>query len=426
MNPIAVGAVLTVMRIWDAVTDPLMGWISDNHRSRFGRRRPFIFAGALLAALTFPLVWLARPAWNENSLFVYFILTSLLYCSASTIFSIPYFSLGLERPSEYHEKTRLWSFRAAVIPIITLTLNWSFAFAQSDVFDSPLHGFQVFAIGFGLVMMVTGLLPALLVKDRSTPTERKRVVIPLGKSIKATLQCRSFMFIAAAVFLMTLSSAATGQLGLYLKLYYVYGGDIRAGAMLSGWVGTVYQTTFLLFIPLIVRFSVRYGKRNALFLCLGIQCIGDLSKFISYDPQQPYLVLITAFILATGAAGVATLLPSMISDICDRDELRTGTRREGMFSAGISWFHKFAYSIAGVMSGVVLVWSGFDLALAGRQEPETFLWMLFWLSAAPAACTCIAFFLMRRNSISETEAEKLRARLAARREITAPHELGHS
>jgi len=415
MNPIWVGLVLTVMRVWDAITDPLMGSISDNHRSRFGRRRPFILLGAILSALSFPLVWMAAPGWSESVHLSFFLITALAYITASTIFSIPYISLGLERTPDYHEKTRLWSYRAGITAIITLSLNWSYAFAQSNIFESSLDGFRVFAIGFAVVMLAAGLLPALFVKEGSGTIRVAQVKVPLWASARATLQCRPFLLIGATLFLIIVSSHTMGQLGLYLKLFYVYAGDTKAGAVLGGWVGTVYQTAFFCFVPLIVRLSVKFGKRNALFLCFASQILGDLSKFISYDPRWPYLVLVTAVLVAPGAAGMTTLLPSMISDLCDWDELRTGTRREGMFSAITSWLQKVGFSISGVLSGVVLVWSGFDIKLGGNQTPETFHWMLFWLCAAPAGCTCIAFFLMRRYTLSEKDAAAVRIQLLERR-----------
>jgi GPH family glycoside/pentoside/hexuronide:cation symporter len=415
MNPIWVGVVLTVMRIWDAITDPVMGSISDNHRSRFGRRRPFVFVGALLSALSFPLVWMAGPGWGENAHLSYFLVTAVAYITASTIFSIPYYSLGLERTQDYHEKTRLWSFRAAVIPLITVGLNWSYALAQSAVFQNPIEGFRVFAIGFGLLMLVTGILPALLVSEGPATRSAPPAKVPLWASARATLQCRPFLLIGATIFLVLVSSHTMGQLGLYLKLFYVYSGDTKAGAVLGGWVGTVYQAAFLAFVPMIVRLSVRVGKRNALILCFACQILGDLSKFVSYDPRWPYLVLITAVLVAPGAAGMATLLPSMISDLCDWDELRTGTRREGMFSAITNWLQKVGFSITGVLSGVVLVWSGFDIKLGGNQAPGTFLCMLFWLCAAPAGCTILACLLMRRYTLSEVDAAGVRAQLEERR-----------
>jgi GPH family glycoside/pentoside/hexuronide:cation symporter len=112
---------------------------------------------------------------------------------------------------------------------------------------------------------------------------------------------------------------------------------------------------------------------------------------------------------------MATLLPSMISDLCDWDELRTGTRREGMFSAITNWLQKVGFSITGVLSGVVLVWSGFDIKLGGNQAPGTFLCMLFWLCAAPAGCTILACLLMRRYTLSEVDAAGVRAQLEERR-----------
>lgn len=107
LNPLLFGIAMTIPRVWDAFTDPIMGSISDNFRSRYGRRRPFAFAGAILTGITFASIWLVPRNWGEHAMFAYLVGTSLLYFTATTIFSVPLTSLSYEMTPGYHERTRV-------------------------------------------------------------------------------------------------------------------------------------------------------------------------------------------------------------------------------------------------------------------------------------------------------------------------------
>ena len=110
LNPLLFGLAMTIPRLRDAFSDPIMGSASDNFRSRFGRRRPFIFVGAIPSGLTVASIWLVPRGWSEGAMFTYLVTTSLLYFTALTVFSVPLSSLSYEMTPDYHERTKVMAF----------------------------------------------------------------------------------------------------------------------------------------------------------------------------------------------------------------------------------------------------------------------------------------------------------------------------
>ena len=122
ISPTLVGLAMAIFRIWDAFTDPFMGNYSDNFRSRWGRRRPFVVIGGVLCAITFPAMWLMDRDWGPTTIFIYFLGMGLAYYTAITIYSVPYFSWVAEMTPDTHERTNIIAFRAVIINLVTIAL----------------------------------------------------------------------------------------------------------------------------------------------------------------------------------------------------------------------------------------------------------------------------------------------------------------
>lgn len=117
VSPIALGMIQTIMRAWDAITDPLVASWSDNTRTRWGRRRPFIFVGGILIAMIYPLLWLPSESWGADKITVYLGVMALVFITAHTIYNIAYEALGVELTADTNERTRLYAFRGYFPPI---------------------------------------------------------------------------------------------------------------------------------------------------------------------------------------------------------------------------------------------------------------------------------------------------------------------
>lgn len=421
VNPLLVGMALTIQRVWDAFTDPLVGNWSDNLRSRFGRRRPFIAVGAISCAVLCPLVWSPVISGSETTLFVYFLVTSLAFFFAHTLFSVPYTSLGLELTTDYHERTRLFAWRSFLNPFIAVGMSWLFALTQSSLFSSTEEGIRVCMWVLGGLMLVSGLLPAFLIRERFKADPRKPgPKISLKDGALATVRSRPMRLLVAMTLLLTIGVGTFSQLGVYLKIYYVFGGDTKAGAILNGWSATVHSLTALSVVPALVWFSGRVGKRRALQVCMMISFVASIATYVVYSPTHPYLLLIASALTAPSVVGTWMLFPSMLADLCDWDEMESGLRREGTYSAIYSWIIKVASSLTGVFSGLVLTWIGFEHTRGAAQTAQTLEAMRICYATMPALCALGALFLVFRYPISEQKAHEIRAELNRRKALASP------
>jgi glycoside/pentoside/hexuronide:cation symporter, GPH family len=417
VNPVVIGAILTLMRVWDAITDPIVGNWSDNCRTRWGRRRPFILVGGLLSSIIFPLIWFAPPGWSEDRLVMYLIATTLLFLTTHTVFNVPYESLGYELTKDYHARTRLYAFRSFFLPLLAVAIEWVYAFIQTDLFSSQEAGLRFFAVIFGLLMLTGTLLPFLLLRERvPKPGEQTRERQRFLVNFKETLQNGPFVMIMTIVVVSTIATQTVSQMGIYLKIYYLYRGDTMAGAVLAGWLSVIYQVCFFGAIPLATWISKFRGKIYVYQAGMLLTLVGSFAKYICYNPDMPYLVLLLPVLLAPAAAINSFILPSILADVCDYDFWKMGRRREGMFAAVGGWINKVAFSLTGTLGGIALVAIGFDEALGGAQSDFTLQWMRIAFAGGPALAAAFALLILFLFPLTPARMEQIRAELDAREE----------
>jgi len=166
VNPAAIGVIMMIARIWDAVLDPLMGWISDNTRSRWGRRKPYIAGGALLSAVFFAAIWFVPRGSTPGFALGWLAVTALLFYAAFTVFCVPYLTLALEMTPSYSERTRITAARTLFGSFAIFIATWSLSFAQSDVFSDTMTGMRVIGIATGIFFIVMALPSVIVTRER--------------------------------------------------------------------------------------------------------------------------------------------------------------------------------------------------------------------------------------------------------------------
>ncbi len=174
MDPRLVGLLQSLPRLYDGFTDSVMGHVSDRTRSRFGRRRPYIFLGAIFAGLFFALLWLVPREWSQGWQFGYFLGVSLLFYTAYTVFGVPWFALGFELSTRTHERTRIMALSTVFATLSGLVTVWLFRLAESAVFTDIVEGARYVGCGVGLLIVLAGVVPALVNRDALCPS-RSRV-----------------------------------------------------------------------------------------------------------------------------------------------------------------------------------------------------------------------------------------------------------
>ena len=429
MDPALVGLVGFIPRIFDALSDPMMGYISDNTRSRWGRRRPYILVGALCAGLMFAGMWQMPSGSSASFYFWFFLVASILYFLAYTVYSTPFVALGYEMTPDYHERTRLHAFANTAGQLAWLGVPWFYAVMASDLFVDKVHGARVLALWVGATIVLLGIIPALACRERlpalGTPSKSPRIGLKASTAqflsgIATTLKCRPFLKLCAATFLVFNGFQLGITFSIYVMIYYVYGGDDKLAGDLNGWFGTLTSLATLVVIPLTATISQRLGKRRTFLLTISISLVGYGVKWFGYNTEIPYLLLLACPLVAFGVGSLFTLMGSMISDVCDYDELHTGQRREGVFGAIYWWMVKVGLALAGLMGGILLKTSGFITPPKDATEPivqtaETLLYLRLFDIFIPMATSALALAIIWRYEITETRAHEIRAELERRR-----------
>jgi glycoside/pentoside/hexuronide:cation symporter, GPH family len=408
-----VGWVLMAGRIWDAFTDPVMGSVSDNTRTRWGRRKPYILTGAALSALLYIGVWFVPESLSVVGKTVYFLISALLFFTAFTIFAVPYTSQGFELTPDSHERTRLMGVRTYFAILIGLVIPWIFAIAQWDGFPSPMVGVRVLACIIGVLVLVS-VLPTLLVKERFEKRVQTQQKVPLIGGMKETLKNRAFQSLIGLTVAIHMTMLIVQSIGLYVTIYHVFDGDVKMGAVYGGYVATIMTISGLITIPLITLLAKKVGKVRAMGMVVALALFADCVKWFLYTPACPPLLLITPMLIGPVHAAFWLLVNSMKADVPDDDELRTGMRREGMYGAMATWIQKFAMSFAFIFTGFVLSITGFEEG-GETQSAPTILGIRVAFILVPAVGDAIALLLLKYYPLTESRLAEIRIELEERR-----------
>jgi GPH family glycoside/pentoside/hexuronide:cation symporter len=436
MDPALVGLLGALPRMTDAITDPLMGFLSDNAKTKWGRRRPFIFGGAIIAGLVYALLWQLPRDQSDTFYFVYFLIGSIIFYLAYTVFATPWVALGYELTPDYHERTRLMGvqnffgqFAYLISPWFLWLMTWE-GFGYRD----QIQGASRVAIGVGVLAALLGVLPAIFLRERLAEVaaselehQDARQLSTLQRALAGTkdffkgfatsLRSVSFLKLCLATFLVFNGFILIASFQFYVIIYYVFGGDQETGAQFAGYSGTLQGLASFVIIIFVTWLATRVGKRKAFFVSTGISMIGYSLKWFCYDPNNPWLLLLPAPLMAFGLGGLFTIMPSMIADVVDEDELNTHQRREGMYGAIFWWVVKVGMAAALAGGGVLLNMTGFDVELGGDQAAETIVWMRLLDAFVPTFASLIAILSVASYSITEARAEEIRAELEARRTV---------
>ncbi len=431
MNPALVGLLAAIPRLTDAITDPLIGYLSDNTRSRWGRRRPYIFIGAITVGVVFALLWQLPDGRSEAYYFWFFLLGSFIFYLAYTVFVTPWVALGYELTPDYHERTRLMGVQNFIGQFAYIIAPWFLLFMQNErYFDDMVDGAGGLALIIAAAVILIGIMPALFLKERfitvaaSEPhsmSETKKTrggvlrrnVTDFAHGFAITLKIKPFLKLCIATFLVFNGFIMVAAFQSYVIIYYVFGGDTVAGAEYAGYAGTLGAISTFVVIAVVTALATRIGKRRAFLISTGISMIGYALKWFCYTPDAPWLLLLPAPFIAFGLGGLFTLMPSMIADVVDYDELNTRERREGMFGSIFWWVVKLGQAAALAAGGFLLTATGFDVALEGAQPAQTITMIRLFDAFVPCLASGIAIWIIATYTLTEEKAHEVRERLEA-------------
>jgi len=427
MDPFLAGLLGGLPRIFDAITDPIMGFISDNTVSRMGRRRPYILVGAVLSGIFFALLWQLDENNSQLYNFWYFLIFSMVFLIGNTMFATPLVGLGYEMTTDYNERTRLMAFSQTMGQIAWMIVPWFWVIiADPDIFESQATGVRQLSIMVAVVCAVLGVLPGIFCRglDSSRMTDRVEIsfstlfsnLFALFRGITDAMKNISFVRLCGATFLVFNGFQMVAAFSVYIIVFYMYEGSYERAGSWPAWFSSITAVvTAFVVIPIVSWMANKFGKKNAFIISTAISIVGYLLKWWAFDPNNPWLLFMPVPLMAFGLGGLFTLMMSMTADVCDLDELNNGMpRKEGTFGAIYWWMVKLGQALAMVLGGLVLKLVGFD-GSAAQQTADTLLSLRIADIVIPAFTAFLAILVMWKYDLSEDRAREIKAKLEARR-----------
>jgi GPH family glycoside/pentoside/hexuronide:cation symporter len=420
------GILFFVPRIFDAFIDPIIGFISDNTRSVWGRRRHYVFIGAIIMGISFVIMW---QLYRENGLnynFIFFLLWSLVFYFGLAIFSVPFVAMGYEMSDDFHERTSIMAISQWIGQWAWVIAPWFWVVMYDpDWFPNADTATRTLAVWVGISCMILAMIPAIFIKSKSTKDETtfapltastiKGSFREIVKSFKEAFSIKPFRKLCIATFLIFNAFNTVAGFSFFIVVYYLFNGNVvNAGIWptLFGCVGALV-TTFLV-IPIVARMSKKLGKKKAFLVSQGISVLGYILFWFLFIPGKPYMFLFALPFFSFGIGSLFTLMMSMTADVCDMDELASGKRREGIFGAIYWWMVKFGFAIAGLLTGIIMALVGFNADLPSQSESAiTGLRLVY--SGIPILGTLVAMWIMKDYDLTEEKSNEIKAQLIARK-----------
>jgi glycoside/pentoside/hexuronide:cation symporter, GPH family len=430
VNPVLVGLAITLIRFYDAFSDPFVGWISDNVRTKYGRRRPFILIAGILCGLGLPIMFLVSPSWSEktflgvSAVFWYMIFSNMIYIPIFSTFTVPFNSLANELTPDYEERTSIMTYRSAMQKVFEVGNFYALRFTNLAWFLIPgtgkqnvLLGMRVYTCILGVVMAIFAIIIFFRVKERyyeKIVVKKKQEHVSLKSAFYETLTCRPFLFMLLVGASFNLGTSMLGTLGYYATIYYVCAGDSVSGNNWNFWMGIAFMVGGLIGAPVLNRVAYLLGKRNALVVTACIGIIAYASSWYLYNPNIQWLQTVASGLMGLTASGLWMLYGSICADVIDYDELHTGKRREGSFTSCGTYILKLGNSMGGFLAGAVLGLIGGNAALKSGT-PETIFWVRIMLASIPLVGMALVIIFILQVPLTKKICEEIRVTLEARR-----------
>ena len=420
------GILFFVPRIFDAFFDPIMGFISDNTKSVWGRRRQYVFFGALVMGISFIIMWQLFRENGVNYNFIFFLIFSTVFYFGLSIFSVPYVAMGYEMSEDFHERTQIMAISQWIGQWAWVIAPWFWVVMYDPKwFPNADTATRTLAFWVGISCMILAMMPAIFIKSKSTKydhTLKPLTYKTIGGSLKEILisfkeafSNKPFRKLCIATFLIFNAFNTVAGFTFFIVVYYLFSGNAAAAGIwptLFGCIGAL-STTFMV-IPTVAWISKKMEKKKAFLICQGISIFGYILLWFLFIPGKPYMFLFALPFFSFGIGSLFTLMMSMTADVCDMDELESGKRREGIFGAIYWWMVKFGFAIAGLLTGVLMSVVGFKAGAETQVEGAVTGLRLFF-SGIPILGTLTAMWVMWNYDLTEAKARAIKKEIDARK-----------
>ena len=413
--PAIMGLIFSVSRIWDAISDPLVGYLSDRTTTSLGRRRTWILFSFVPIAIGFYAVF-APPVSLSGDALTWWMAASIIgFYSAMTIFFVPHMALGAELSNDYHERSRLFGLRHAfytvgsILSLGTMQLLLNEEFREGGDVRAMAEEYALYAV---VAMSVLVLYAVVYLRER--PEFQGRLSSSPTSAFRDVWQNPHARLLVIVTFIENVGSSAIAVLTLYVTQYVV-------GAPLwAPFIILAYMLPSTASVPMWLPLSRRFGKIKVWIVGMALYGLSFGGMFFlpfldTVDARLTLIIVMAAFAgLAAGCGG--TIGPSVQGDVIDYDEYKTGERKEGSYFAVWNFTYKSALGFMLLLTGFVLEASGFV-----PNQPQTMtvqISMVTLYGALPLLCYVIGAVLFSRFKLTEQEYAVIRAELDRRAAAT--------
>ena len=423
------GILFFLPRIFDAFFDTIMGFISDNTKSVWGRRRHYVFLGAIIMGISFVIMWQLYRENGVNYNFYFFLFWSFVFYFGLSVFSVPFVAMGYEMSDDFHERTTIMAISQWIGQWAWVIAPWFWVVMYDpEWFPNADTATRTLAVWVGISCMILAMIPAIFVKSISTKDDdslKPLTIKTIGGSLKEILISFKEAFangpfrkLCIATFFIFNAFNTVAGFTFFIVVYYLFNGksaDAGIWPTLFGCVGALV-TTFLV-IPTVAWMSRKMEKKSAFLISQAISIFGYVLLWFLFIPGKPYMFLFALPFFSFGIGSLFTLMMSMTADVCDMDELASGKRREGIFGAIYWWMVKFGFAIAGLLTGVIMSLVGFEAGAEIQAEGAVTGLRLFF-SGVPMCGTLIAMWVMKNYDLTEAKAREIKEALAVKKSGT--------
>jgi GPH family glycoside/pentoside/hexuronide:cation symporter len=404
------GTALMVGRLWDAFYDPVIGYISDRTKTRWGRRRPYLLAGSIPLMLAMTLMFVnpsmlfgdgIQTLHNQIPLFIWVMVVYIILCTTYSTVNIPYSSMTPELTTDYHERTSLNGYRFGFAVIGTL-LGAGAALPIVGIFADKNTGFVAMGAVFGIAMAVTALITVFATRE---PEVLRPAKMDFFKTYLAVFKNKPYLFILFAYVLHILAITAVSGIAIYY-FKYIHGAEAKTTIAILILLGTA-----MLFIPVSVILSKKIGKKLVYGSGMVWTAVVLMLLFLFGHKEPITFSYILMFVMGIGFGFTYALPYAIVPDAIEYDYLKTGQRREGAFYGIWTWALKIGQALAALSMGWVLSLMGY-VADKMPQTPSAELGIRLFLGPIPALVFVVAAIVLYFYPINEKRYEEIMAEIA--------------
>jgi len=400
--PALASSALLIGKIWDAINDPLFGWLTDRTKSKIGKRRVYMLFGAIPLGISIALLWSVPAGLSQVMTFIWIAFTFILFDTLWTLTNVPYYALTSELTDDYDERSSLTVYRMALaVP----------AYLLGAALTPLIVGFfAVQRTGYGFIGIAYGALAALaLLISASGLRERQNVIDTKGeenpfKSIKKAFSNKAFIYLCLVYFVVNISFAFAKTLMAYFIEYQLLMKDLISVAM------GLMLVCVTIALPIWKKLSEKMDKGPAYAIGMGMGAVALALLF--FLPHKPTWMIYPIMVLAGFGFAANWVFPwAMIADVSDFDRVKTGQYRSGMYYGVWGLATKISEALALASVGWML--TGFGYVPNVEQTTRSLLGIRLFFGVVPAICIFIAIPFLFKYPITRKVHAEVRAKLEA-------------